>query len=217
MRVIVGKSYRRTPVFSDKITYLVLSPYWHVPQSITTKDILPLVHKDPDYLAKQNIKVFLGWGADSREIDPKEIDWARMSANSFPYRLRQEPGPNNALGQVKFMFPNKFNVYLHDTAARELFAKSVRSFSSGCIRIENPIDLAEYLLQDKPGWTWEKIITSIEKRVEQTVSLSKPIPVHFLYWTAWSDENGLVHFRKDIYDRDSSLDKALREKSLAGK
>lgn len=163
------------------------------------------------------MEVFLGWGADSREIDPQGIDWARVSANSFPYRLRQEPGPNNALGQVKFMFPNKFNVYLHDTAARELFAESARSFSSGCIRIENPIDLAEYLLRDKPGWIREKIITSIEKRVEQTVSLSKPIPVHLLYWTAWSDENGSVHFRKDIYERDSSLDKALREKSLTGK
>jgi len=217
MRVIVGKSYRRTPVFSDKITYLVLSPYWHIPHSIATKDILPLIHKDPDYLAKQNIKVFLGWGADSREIDPQGIDWARVSANSFPYRLRQEPGPNNALGQIKFMFPNKFNVYLHDTAARELFTQSARSFSSGCIRIENPIDLAEYLLRDKPGWIREKIITLIEKRVEQTVSLSKPIPVHLLYWTAWSDENGSVHFRKDIYDRDSSLDKALREKSFTGK
>ena len=212
MRVIVGKGYRRTPVFSGKMTYLVFNPYWHVPPGIAIKDKLPLIRKDPDYLVKQNMKVFQGWGADAKEIDPQSIDWSKVTAKNFTFRLRQDPGPSNALGRVKFMFPNRFNVYLHDTPSRELFEKTLRTFSSGCIRIEKPIELAEYLLRDEPKWTHETILAAIEKQVEQTVRLPRSIPVHLLYWTAWVDREGSLHFVRDIYGRDKRLDEALREK-----
>jgi len=212
MRVVVGRPYRRTPVFSDQITYLVLSPYWHIPPGIAVKDILPHIRKDPEYLTRQDIKVFRGWGGERKEVDPKRIHWSKVGAKNFPYRFRQDPGPDNVLGQVKFMFPNKFNVYLHDTPARELFTKTVRGFSSGCIRIEKPIELAEYLLRADPKWTRETLLATIEKRAEQTVRLSQPVPVHLLYWTVWIDEDKLVQFRSDIYGRDILLDRVLRER-----
>jgi len=211
MRVVVGRDYRRTPVFSDKMTYLVLSPYWHVPPKLAIQDKLPLIRKNPDYLVKENIRVFQGWGAETKEIDPTSVDWSKVTAKNFNYRLRQEPGPQNALGRVKFMFPNKFDVYLHDTPSRELFAKTVRTFSSGCIRIEKPIELAEYLLAGDPKRTRAAILAGIDKRVEQTVRLPEPMPIHLLYWTAWADQDGSVQFRNDIYGRDKLLDEALRE------
>lgn len=211
MRVIVGRAYRRTPVFSDQISYLVFNPYWNVPSSIATKDILPQLKQNPSYLANQNMKLFSGWGTDARVIDPKTVDWSRVTATSFPYRIRQEPGPDNALGMVKFMFPNKYNVYLHDTPARELFARSVRTFSSGCIRVEKPVELAIYLLRDQPQWTTEKIRSLSGRTQEQTVRLTRPVPVHLLYWTAWVDESGRMKFRDDVYGRDLTLDNALQE------
>ena len=212
MRVVVGKGYRRTPVFSGKMTYLVFSPYWHVPHSIAVNDKLPLIRKEPNYLMKQNIRVFQGWGAEANEIDPKSIDWYKVDAKNFRYRLRQDPGPWNALGRVKFMFPNRFNVYIHDTPSRELFNKTARMFSSGCIRIEKPIELAAYLLRDDPKWTSESILAAIDRQVEQTVQLREPIWVHLLYWTAWVSEDNITHFVRDIYGRDKLLDEALQEK-----
>jgi murein L,D-transpeptidase YcbB/YkuD len=211
MRVIVGRHYRRTPVFSDKMTYLVFCPYWNVPPGIAASDVLPEIRKDPTYLAKKNMKVFLGWGADAREIDPASVDWSAVGAAGSGYRFRQEPGPDNSLGRVKFMFPNKFNVYLHDTPARDLFEKTERAFSSGCIRIEKPLELADYVLRGDPKWTPDRILAAIDRWKEQTVPLPEPINVHMLYWTAWADAKGTVQFRKDIYDRDSRLDQALRE------
>ncbi len=209
MHIIVGRDYRRTPVFTGKMTYLVLSPYWHIPARLAIQDKLPLIRKDPDYLSKHNIRVFHGWGVESKEIDPKTIDWSKISAKNFIYRLRQEPGLLNAMGRVKFMFPNKFNVYLHDTPSRELFLKTVRMFSSGCIRIEKPIELAEYLLY--PEWTRKDILAAIEKNVEKTVQIKKPLPVYLLYWTAWADTEGSIQFRNDIYGRDKRLLEALYE------
>jgi len=210
MLAIVGRPYRRTPIFSDRMTYLVLNPHWHVPTSIAVLDILPTLRTDAGYLASQNMRVLQGWGSQEREIDPRSINWSEVSAANFPYRLRQDPGPGNALGRVKFMFPNKFNVYLHDTPARDLFARTRRTFSSGCIRIEKPIDLAEYLLRGDPQWTREKILAAIDRRVEQTVRLPEAIPIHLLYWTAWADEDGSIQFRNDIYDRDRLVLEALR-------
>lgn len=215
MRVMVGKDYRRTPVFSDRMTYLVLCPHWHVTPNIAVNDKLPLIRKDAGYLAKQNMKVFRGWGADTKEIDPTTIDWSQITARNFSYRLRQDPGPINALGRVKFMFPNPFNVYLHDTPSRELFAKTERAFSSGCIRIEKPIDLAEYVLRGDPKWTRASIEAAIKKWEEQTVRLPEPMPVHLLYWTAWANDDGSINFRRDIYGRDKLVEEALREKPPA--
>lgn len=212
MRVVVGKQYRRTPVFSANMTYLVLSPHWHIPPRLAIQDKLPLIRKDVSYLEKQKIRVFQGWGTETKEIDPTSIDWSQITAKNFNFRLCQDPGPLNALGRVKFMFPNRFNVYLHDTPSRELFGKTVRAFSSGCIRIEKPIELVVYHLQGDPRWTKESILAAIDRGIEQTLILKDPVPVHLLYWTAWAEEDGLIHFRDDIYGRDKQLDEALKER-----
>lgn len=210
MRVITGRPYRQTPVFSGDISYLVLNPYWHVPHSIAVGDKLPEIKKDPSYLARQQFKVFRGWGADAKPIDPSTIDWASLSRSNFPYRLRQEPGPLNALGRVKFMFPNPHSVYLHDTPTRGLFARAERSFSSGCIRLERPMDLAEYLLTDQPEWTRERIQSVLKaSTAERSVTLGERVPVHLQYWTAWAEEDGTVHFRNDVYQRDEAVRRAL--------
>ncbi|MDY6861581.1 MAG: L,D-transpeptidase family protein [Thermodesulfobacteriota bacterium] len=209
MSVIVGTQYRRTPVFSDKMSYLVLNPYWHIPTSIAIKDKLILIRKDPAFLAKGNIKILQGWGTETKEIDPDTIDWSGITAKNFNYRLRQDPGHLNPLGRVKFMFPNKFDVYLHDTPFKELFTKTKRTFSSGCIRVEKPIDLAEYVLKPSPDWTRLNILTAMDNGTEQTIGLPEKIPVHILYWTAWSDKDGSVQFRNDIYGRDRLLDEAM--------
>ena len=216
MKVIVGKKYRRTPVFSDRMTYLVLSPFWNVPPKIAVKDKLPIIRKDPEYLTREHFRVFQGRGTKAEEIDPVTIDWSKLTPDNFPYRLRQDPGPGNALGPVKFMFPNKFNVYLHGTSSPELFKQNVRTLSSGCIRIEKPIDLAVYLLQDDPDWTQQRILEVIEKNEEQTVQLKNPLPVHLQYWTAWVDDNKQVNFREDIYGRDKLLSEALSKKPPTG-
>jgi murein L,D-transpeptidase YcbB/YkuD len=209
MRVIVGQQYRQTPVFSGDITYLVLSPYWHVPSSIAVKDKLPLLKKNPGALSQQGYEIFRGWGADAQAVDPTKVDWSTVSVGNFPYRLRQKPGPNNALGRVKFMFPNPHNVYLHDTPSRELFARSERGFSSGCIRVQQPMELTQYLLADQPEWTPERIQRVIDSRKETSVRLKQAVPVHLLYWTAWAEGDGTVHFRRDIYGRDARLQSAL--------
>lgn len=204
IKVVVGKDYRRTPVFSDKISYLVINPFWHVPPSIAMNDILPQLREDPGYVVRKNIKVFTGWGSEEVPIDPYTVDWMKVDKNNFPYRFRQDPGPNNALGRIKFMFPNQFNVYLHDTPSRELFNKTERAFSSGCIRIEKPLELAQYLLRGSK-WSEKEILGAIEKGAEQTVKLTPPFPIHILYWTAWVDDEDILQLRNDIYGRDLKL------------
>lgn len=211
MRVVVGRPYRRTPVFSETIRYLVLNPSWEVPSTIAAQDKLPLIRMNPRYLIEQGYQLLQGWGGDERQIDPESVDWSSVTARNFNYRLRQAPGPMNALGRVKFMFPNKFSVYLHDTPARELFAEDARAFSSGCIRLERPLDLAELLLGESPAWSRAEIDRAIVAGREQTVSLPRPIPVHLLYWTAWIDDDGILQFRDDIYGRDGAVLSELRE------
>jgi murein L,D-transpeptidase YcbB/YkuD len=213
MRVVAGRSYRKTPVFSDKITYLVINPYWGVPDPIAKKDILPKVKKDINFLINQKIRVFEGWGANTKEIDPNIIDWSTVSETNLRYRFKQDPGSQNALGRIKFMFPNQFDVYLHDTPSRELFAKARRDFSSGCIRIEKPVELAEYLLKNHPDWPPEKIRSALSGSdvSVQTVKLPEAVDIHILYWTVWLGKDDLIHFGVDIYDRDTALDAAMQE------
>ena len=212
MRVVVGKAYRRTPVFSEKMQYLVLNPFWNIPMKIAVEDKLPIIRKNPIYLTQQHIKVFENRSEDTPEIDPVIINWYQVNAGYFPYRLRQDPGPLNALGRIKFMFPNKFSVYLHDTPQRGLFKRASRDFSSGCIRIEKPVELAKYLLQNDPQWPIQKILETINSGVTTVVRIKDPIPVHLLYWTAWVTEKGTIHFGNDIYDRDPPLSRALKAK-----
>ena len=207
-KVIVGKPFRKTPVFSSKMTYIVLNPYWTVPPTILFNDILPELKKNPGYLSTKNIKVLDGYGSDASVLDPYSIDWSQLSQNYFPYVLRQDPGPTNALGVVKFMFPNKYNIYMHDTPSKELFNRADRAFSSGCIRVEKPLELAQYLLSTDPNWDMSKIQSTIKSGEEQTIVLKKPINVHILYLTSWV-ENGQAHFRKDLYERDQPVLNAL--------
>lgn len=208
MRAIVGRPYRDTPIFSDVMTYLVFSPYWHVPPGVAARDILPKVQKDPGYLAANGFRVFRGWDSNVA-IDPATVEWASLTRSNLPCRFRQDPGPLNALGRIKFMFPNDFYVYLHDTPTRNLFTETSRPFSSGCVRIEQPADLALYLLKDTAGWDRNAIERGMNRRQEQTVRLATSIPVHLLYWTVWADQDGTLQFLADVYGRDHRLRMAL--------
>lgn len=210
MRVVVGRPYNRTPVLSDTMRYLVLNPYWHVPRSIAAEELLPKVERDPSYLARYKLRVFPSSGPDAREIDPTTVNWSAITPARFPFWLRQDPGPLNALGRVKFMFLNKFNVYLHDTPSRPLFEETQRDFSHGCIRIQQPIELAVYLLQQDLRWSRDAILRALDDGVDRTVPLPEPMPIHLLYWTAWADGDGTIQFRRDIHGRDAPLFKALR-------
>lgn len=209
-KVIVGKPFRKTPVFSSKMSYLVFNPTWTVPPTILFNDILPEAKKDPGYLVKKNIRVLSGQGSASTTIDPYTIDWSSLSKSNFPYTLRQDPGPTNALGAVKFMFPNKYNVYIHDTPSKELFNQTDRAFSSGCIRLNNPLKFASYLLENQSGWSEERIQKTIREGKEQSIMLKEPLMVHIMYLTAWVS-GGKVQFRNDLYERDKPVLKALAE------
>jgi len=207
MPVIVGTQYRKTPVLSAQMTYLEFAPYWTVPPTILREDKLPLIKRDPGYLAERHLRIVSRSG-DGSVIDPDEINWQEVDADSFPGLLRMDPGPWNPLGRVKFMFPNRYDVYLHDTNETSLFHNPVRPFSSGCIRIERPQDLASYLLQGDLGKT--RIEALLSATVPEKVPI-EPFPVHIQYWTAWVEPDGTVHFRPDVYFRDADLEVALNE------
>lgn len=209
MRVVVGRPARRSPVFSAKMTYLVTHPFWNVPTTIAVEDILPEVQKDPTYLTSRGIHVFRGWEADAAELDPATIDWQAYHANRFPFRLRQDPGPYNALGRIKFMFPNLFAVYLHGTPNHSLFNRVQRDLSSGCIRLESPNMLADFVLQGDGRWNLHQLNDILDKNETRVIHLSRPLPVHLLYMTAWVDSAGTLQFREDIYERDRDLAYAL--------
>jgi L,D-transpeptidase YcbB len=205
-RVLVGQRYRKTPVFSDRMTYLVLNPTWTIPPGILEQDKLPLIRSDVGYLARNNIRILNSQGA---VVNPSTIDFNRLTG-STGLRFRMDPGPENPLGQVKFMFPNQYHIYLHDTPDHEDFDGTGGAVSSGCIRVERSLALTEYLLADSPGWDRDRIQREIRTATgERTISLRQPLPIHILYWTAWADPNGAVHFRRDIYDRDGPLQEAL--------
>jgi murein L,D-transpeptidase YcbB/YkuD len=212
MKVVVGKPYLSTPVFTSKLKYILTNPPWNIPESIARDEILKHIKKDPDYLIEQDIKVLKGWGAKEIEIEPETVNWSKVTSTNLPYRFRQEPGPLNPLGRIKFVLPNKYDVYLHDTPARQLFSQDIRAFSHGCIRVEKPLELAEYLLRGDPEWTRERLSADIKKGDEQKIVLRRPLNVHFLYLTAWVDGTGTLQFRKDIYGRDRLLDEALSKK-----
>jgi len=197
-RIQVGKPYHATPVFKDKMTYLVLNPTWTVPPGILRKETLPAIRRDPDYLKNKNMSVIR---SDGSVVDPSTIDFN----GKFPYGIRQEPGPGNALGRVKFIFPNPYFVYLHDTPSKSLFGRSARAFSHGCIRTEDPLDLAALLLEDKEGWDRARIDTVVDSAKMTTVTLAEPLTVFLLYWTAEVGEDGIIGFREDIYNRDARI------------
>jgi len=208
-RAQVGKPYRRTPVFKSRITYLVMNPTWTVPPTILRQDILPKVRVDPGYLDKKNLRVI---DRDGKVIDAAAVDWSKYPGAAFPYMLRQDPGPTNALGRIKFMFPNAHAVYLHDTPSRSLFERSERAFSSGCIRIENPDEFAALLLNDEVKWNQQNIVKAIDSLETMSVSLPRPVTVLLLYWTVGIDARGDPVFKQDIYQRDPAVVAALAQR-----
>jgi murein L,D-transpeptidase YcbB/YkuD len=185
MKTVVGKEYTRTPFFAARIEEVIVNPWWNVPDSIAYKEVWPKQRRDSSYFAREHMVVVDG-------------------------RVRQKPGPWNALGRLKFNLPNNYGVYLHDTPAKELFARSFRAFSHGCIRLERPMDLALYLLKDQPLWTQSAIETGIASGATKTIRLTSPRPVYVLYWTARVGEDGEVEFHRDYYGRDDELAAALR-------
>ena len=201
-RVVVGKARKhRTPEFSEMMSHMVVNPSWHVPKSIATKEILPILKRDPSYLSRKGMRVVGGRVPE---------DWSTVPAGTFPGRIVQRPGRGNALGTVKFMFPNRHAIYLHDTPSKRLFNRDVRAYSHGCVRVERPKEFATYLLtgqvDDPLGY-----FNSLRKRGrERRVNLDRPLPVHLTYRTAWIDENGAFQFRGDVYGRDKRVAKALK-------
>jgi L,D-transpeptidase YcbB len=204
--VIVGRNYRRTPIFSSRISHLIFNPTWTVPPKLAVEDKLPEIQKDPNFFAKLGITVY----ERDRIVNVAGVNWHRLGKGNFPFRLVQQPGPQNALGRVKFMIPNTDDIYLHDTNTPNLFNRAERAFSSGCIRVHNPLELAQWILGEQ-GWDLEKIQEAIDIGPTQTITVKHPVPVHLEYWTVVLDEEGKVSYRTDLYDRDSALWRALNK------
>ena len=209
MRVVVGKAVDPTPVFSDSLSYIVINPDWNVPDSIVLEEIIPAVQEDSEYLMKNRMRVVDGRGKDAHEIDADSIDWSDSSSTNKVF-IRQDPWEGNLLGRVKFMFPNQFDVYLHGTPVEHLFALEDRGFSHGCIRIEDPVALASYLLRGHEEGDPERIQALIDSGETKTLRLDHPMPVHIVYFTAFVEDDGAVGFREDIYGIDRELVEELR-------
>jgi len=210
MNVVVGKAYDHdTPIFTDRMEYLVFRPYWSVPYAIARAEFFSRIARDPDYLVKKGFEV-----VDSRQqvvaSGPISSDLLEQLRAGKLF-IRQKPGPKNSLGLVKFIFPNNFNIYMHDTPEQEFFSRSRRDFSHGCIRLERPADLAAFVLRNNPGWDMDRVRAAMKGDATQQVNLARPIPVLILYGTVIVPEDGLVHFYDDIYGHDAALDLVLQQ------
>jgi L,D-transpeptidase YcbB len=214
MKAIVGREVNPTPVMTEEMTYIVFNPTWTVPTSITTEELLPKIQEDVSYLKRNNYSVYDGWGSNANKLDPEDIDFEDYTEEDFPYVIVQEPGPNNALGQVQFMMPNNLAIYLHDTPAGHLFDREERAFSHGCVRLERPLELADYLLQERQGWDRSDMDQALAQDDPVNVTLPEEWPVHLIYQTAWVDENGLLNFREDVYGLDAEQLAALERLDL---
>jgi len=201
-RAMVGKPYRSTPVLSAKIRTLVLNPTWTVPPTILENDVLPEVRRDPSYLERKQLRVL---DKSGNVVDPAAIDWSAYSAATLPYTLRQGPGPENPLGRIKFLFPNPHLVYLHDTPSRSLFQRADRAASSGCIRVDRPLELAALLIEGTANWSRERIEETIASGRTQAITIARPVPIYLLYWTVGLTADGKIRFKKDVYDRDRAV------------
>lgn len=202
MKVVVGTPENTTPIFSDVMTTTVFSPYWNVPDSIAEGETAPAAAQDPEFLRRNNIEILRLAKSGKTVVDPSTVKWddpEELKTLAF----RQKPGATNALGHVKFLFPNPYDVYLHDTPADELFARRGRALSHGCVRVEQPEALAKWVLKDSPEWTGDRIREAMHAGEEQPVKLEQQIPVHIVYFTAWSDEAGAVRLVPDVYGYDT--------------
>jgi len=205
-KAVFGKTTSQTPEFSDRIEYVVFNPWWEVPASIARHDKLAQFQRDPHAIDRMGYRIL---DKEGNAVDPSGIDWSTVSASAFPYRIRQAPGASNALGEVKIMFPNTYNVYLHDTPEKVLFGKDVRAFSSGCIRVQDPLAVAEWVLAGTPDWDRTVIDTVVASGAETRVDLAAPLSVYVVYLTAYPGPDGAVAYSADIYQRDAALLEAL--------
>ena len=203
--VVVGADTpsRRTPEFSDTMTHMVINPTWNVPRSITVNEYLPALRRG----GARHLQVYSSRG----RVNRANIDFSRYNASNFPFSLKQPPGPNNALGRVKFMFPNRYNIYLHDTPSRHLFARDLRTFSHGCVRVGRPLELAYHLLAPQTADPEGEFNAILNRGRERRVDLQDPIGVHIVYWSAWVTPTGRANYRGDPYGRDAKVLRALRE------
>lgn len=204
--VIVGKPYHQSPVFKATLQYFVINPTWTVPYSIATKETLPKLQKDPEYLSKHNMVIM---DRNGKILDPSTIDFSKYSRSNFPFTVRQEPGPKNALGEVKFIFPNPYSVYVHDTPGRSLFSREERAFSHGCIRLQKKWELLMSVMDDPEVWNMDKINEVLVTEKTKNVNLTKPIDILILYWTAGADKEDRIFFNEDVYSRDAEVLEAL--------
>jgi murein L,D-transpeptidase YcbB/YkuD len=215
MDVIVGRALStETPVFVEEMREVIFRPYWNVPRSILTGEILPLIERDPDYLRKQDMEIVRGPGDDAQPVEATPEN--RVLLQQGALRVRQRPGAQNALGLIKFVFPNEESVYMHGTPAQALFSRSRRDFSHGCVRVEDPVALAEWALKGRPDWTRDRILSAIKGTQSLHVRLAQPIQVVLFYTTAAvMPEDGSIHFAEDIYGQDVRLDRALARVSAS--
>lgn len=204
--VVVGKPGANTVIFSKEMQYVVFAPYWNVPPGILVHEILPAMRRNTGYLARQNMEVVTGNG---QPVAPGSINWNRYTSGNFPYIIRQKPGGANALGKVKFLFPNEYNIYLHDTPSKGLFGENKRTFSHGCIRVSEPQHLAEWLLRNDSAWNSSRIKDAMNGSKEKFVTLKQKVPVYIGYFTAFVDSNGRLNFRDDVYGHDARLASTL--------
>lgn len=202
--IVVGKDAKQTSIFKGNISKIILNPYWNVPNSIINEEILPALKRNSAYVTKNNMEVLSGL----RIVDASTINWKKYKKN-IPFTIRQKPGKDNALGKMKFLFPNNFSIYLHDTPSKNLFNRSKRDFSHGCIRVENPMKLALYFLKNNKEWNQAKIDSILTTNKEFDIAIKPTIPVYIAYFTSWVDNQGNLNFRNDIYDLDATLAKEI--------
>ncbi|TWW02560.1 murein L,D-transpeptidase [Chitinophaga pinensis] len=200
--VVVGKPGANTVIFSNEVKYVVFAPYWNVPPGILVNEVLPAMKRNSGYLARQNMEVVTGSGSP---VNAGSLNWSKYSGGNFPYIIRQKPGGHNALGKVKFLFPNEYNIYLHDTPSKGLFGENKRTFSHGCIRVSEPQHLAEWLLRKDSAWTQKKIVEAMNGSKEKFITLKERVPVYIGYFTAFVDSDGRLNFRDDVYGHDAKL------------
>ena len=200
MWVIIGRPDWQTPVLNGMLHTVVFNPYWTVPRSIAVEEVIPQQRRNPDFMRKRGIRVY----RNGMEQNPRDIDWSKVDKDHMPYLLRQDPGPRNPLGRIKFLFSNQLDIYLHDTPRQTLFNHTTRAFSHGCVRVEDPLRLAAFVLSENAGWDMDKIkaVLAADDSLEMPVAIKQPLPIYLVYWTAWVAEDGGVFFRPDIYERD---------------
>jgi murein L,D-transpeptidase YcbB/YkuD len=212
-KVVIGKiGKERTPEFHDQMTHMVVNPTWHVPSSITSKEYLPIMKTDPEFLISRGMRMYDDSGV---VVNPEDVDFAEYDEKTFPYSIKQRPSKSNALGLVKFMFPNRYNIYLHDTPSKNLFNREVRAFSHGCVRVQKPFEFAYKLLANQTSDPKSVFHSLLNTGDEHYVDLQNPVPIYLNYRTVFFDENGRMNYRNDIYGRDKNIFNALSKAGVA--